>query len=217
MSILEGMNLHNTITKLSELIQFDLPGEDAHLPMSPLGRLKSSEALKTAVNHKLSAVSVILFEKEQQHNFILTQRQTYPGAHSGQIAFPGGKFEHSDKNTLQTAIRESKEEINIQLSHEMHLGKLTNVYIPVSNFLIEPHVFWAPKNFTLTPEKREVHSIFDAKIIDLLAEDNCVRRTISIGNNQTKEVPGFLLSNKFIWGATALILNELKILFKQIS
>jgi len=211
------MNRAFLMNRLSELIQFELPGEESHLPLSPLGRQKSSEALKKAENHKLSAVGIILFEQEQQYHFILTQRQTYSGTHSGQIAFPGGKFELADQHTLQTAIRESREEINIELTEQMHLGKLTNVYIPVSNFLIEPHVFYSPHSFELIPEQREVESIFDVDIVDLLNEENRVFRTISFGNNQTKEVPGFLLKNKFVWGATALILNELKTLLAKIA
>lgn len=205
------MNLHPHLSSIKKLIEKDLPGEEAHKTMSPLERPLSSLALKETKNYKESAVSVILFDKKQKAEIVLIKRQTYEGKHSGQIAFPGGKKEKHDSDLKQTSIRECKEEIGIDLLSEMYLGKLTPVYIPISNFYVEPHVFYLQTerlNFKL--DRFEVEEIFSIKMLDLLNPANQTTEQISIMTEFKKDIPCFKINNKIIWGATALMLNELK-------
>lgn len=193
-----------------------LPGEEAHLELSPLGRQKSSEALKGATSYRNSAVAVhILASNEPQ--ILLTQRSSYQGAHSGQISFPGGKMEPSDPNPLFTARRESFEETGLPLESGLELGELTEVYIPVSKFLVKPFVFLHPTvDWNWKKDDREVDEIFFLPLEKLL-DDNLRQSThIDLGNGMLlKNIPCFNYENKIIWGATAIVLNEFKQLIKN--
>jgi 8-oxo-dGTP pyrophosphatase MutT (NUDIX family) len=205
------MNLREKIVAIQNIILHDLPGENVHREMAPIDRLPSSIALKEVSDYKESAVSIILVENNQTTKIVLIQRPTYDGMHSGQIAFPGGKKELSDKNLLQTSIRECHEEIGIDLKSEIHLGQLTPVYIPVSNYYVEPHVFYFQKNemnYHLDPN--EVAEVFTIELMELLNPVNQTIEKIRITNEFIKEVPCFKIKEKTIWGATALMLNELK-------
>src|SRR5690554_6812073 len=106
-------NPDDTIQKIKESLELRLPGEEAHLAMSPSGRGRSSELLKGVdpTSYRPSAVALILYKKASEYRIILTQRATYNGKHSGQISFPGGRVENFDKSILEAAIRETKEEI----------------------------------------------------------------------------------------------------------
>lgn len=193
----------------------NLPGEDAHLELSPLGRMKSSEAIQHATGVKKSAVAVILYVGDELE-ITLTQRQVYEGKHSGQISFPGGKKELIDTTLLETAIRETYEEIGVQLTKDMYLGKLTDVYIPVSNFHVEPHVFLSPKKLYPQRDEREVKEVFCIKQRQLLNKENRKETVIHLGNELTKTVPCFEINERIIWGATAIILNELKYVLQNL-
>jgi 8-oxo-dGTP pyrophosphatase MutT (NUDIX family) len=204
--------------QLSYHLEHHLPGEIAHTPLSPSGRGVSSEALKTANNVKESAVAVILFETSNELKCTLIQRPHYEGAHSGQISFPGGKKEHQDTDLLITSMRETFEEIGIQLLHENLVGTLTSVYIPVSNFKVAPYVFYFPTTPMYKADNFEVAEIVEIKIKELLSESVIKQTSIPISNgNLLKDIPYFDLENKIIWGATALILNELREVIKNIQ
>lgn len=202
------------IQEIKSTLVNDLPGEDAHLLMSPLGRGKSSEALAFAKNIKYAAVAVILHHESDELQIILTQRASYDGIHGGQISFPGGRKDENDQNTIQTAIRESKEEIDLDLSDLHYLGKLTDVYIPVSNFLVYPEVFYLESLNELQPNY-EVAEIFNVTIKELLDEKNVSTMEVKVGDNLHLKVPCFSIKGKNIWGATAIILSELKVLVQK--
>ena len=199
------------IKQIQHAIQHQLPGEDAHIPMSPLKRKKSSEAYKLASNVKKSSVALILFSKNEELYSILIQRPLYKGNHSGQVCLPGGKYDPEDKDLLDTSLRESYEETGIPRDHLKFLGELTPVYIPVSNYYVAPYVFYINKVPEVFPDEREVQEIFFFKIKEILNKENTKRTTISISENKVlPDIPYFHIKNKIVWGATALILNEFK-------
>jgi 8-oxo-dGTP pyrophosphatase MutT (NUDIX family) len=203
---------------LNEWIPAKLPGEKVHAELFPL-RKPSSEALKDATVIKESAVAIHLFEKDEDLQIILTQRNTYDGAHSGQVSFPGGKMDDTDVNLIHTARRESYEEIGISIDDGQLIGELTEIYIPVSHFRVKPYVFFhANELIDLTPDPREVESIFFLPRLLLLADELLVKKDIVISSNFTlPNVPCFVMNNYTIWGATAIILNELKHILKENS
>jgi 8-oxo-dGTP pyrophosphatase MutT (NUDIX family) len=129
------------LTFLKNQITNELPGERAHVEMMPMRGL-SSDALKKANNAKESAVAIHLLQKEKGIEILLTQRNTYEGAHSGQISFPGGKRDASDEDSIHTARRESFEEIAMPFENGELIGPMTEIYIPVSNFHVKPYVFF---------------------------------------------------------------------------
>jgi 8-oxo-dGTP pyrophosphatase MutT (NUDIX family) len=189
----------------------NLPGESAHQKMAPLNRPLSSYAIKEATNIRESAVAVILFRKNDEIHCVLTQRQEYEGNHSGQISFPGGKKDESDVHLEETARRECFEEIGIPRSIGLLIGQLTDVFIPVSGFKVSPFVYFHHELPELIRNTREVAEIIDFPLFDLKNEAVISQMEITLPNGNTlKKVPYFNLSDKQVWGATALILSEIK-------
>jgi 8-oxo-dGTP pyrophosphatase MutT (NUDIX family) len=192
-----------------------LPGEEAHLEFSPI-RQKSSDALKNAQQFRDAAVAIVIYPSNNELFSLVIERQTYDGTHSGQISFPGGKVEESDQNLMHTAIRECFEEIGLELNESDFISELTPVFIPVSGFHVRPFIFYQenePTNFILS--EREVYQLAHISLKELTNEDNVVLKSLKIGNTILKDVPHFKLNEVEIWGATALMLNELKHLLKN--
>jgi 8-oxo-dGTP pyrophosphatase MutT (NUDIX family) len=188
-----------------------LPGEKAHLRMSPSNRPISSSALKNAIEVRDSAVAIVIFKKDNQLECILTQRADYEGNHGGQVSFPGGKKDPEDADLEETARRECYEEIGIPLHSGILLGQLTDVFIPVSGFLVKPFVYYHTELPQLIKNEREVAEILTFPLFDLKKEDLISSMEIRLPNGTIyKDIPYFNLSDKKVWGATALILNELR-------
>lgn len=206
-----------TVEIIKERFKYPLPGEAAHIPLSPSGRGISSETIKKAIHYKESAVALILFEERSQLNGILMQRQVYKGFHSGQVCFPGGKKEDFETNLSDTAIRETIEEIGLQEEKFNLLGELTPVFIPVSNFKIQPFVVQYTDIPLFNPDVREVKEVFSFPIEQLIQEDVIQRTKIQIADDEfLDDVPYFNINGKIVWGATALILNEFRDLLGSI-
>ena len=193
----------------------NLPGEAAHLEMIPY-RLASSLSKYNIDSVKHSAVMCLLFKRNNEIHCILMERTEDGGKHSGQISFPGGKKEKSDPNLEYTALRETHEEIGIHPDAVTLLGELTEVYIPISNFLIQPYIGIIEADFVFNISPLEVKSAFHFKATDLLEPTTRQKRTIKNHKGiSMKEIPCFELDNKIVWGATSLILNELKIILER--
>lgn len=205
---------HQLINRLRNEIH-NLPGEQAHKDMIPF-RLTASEALKKPLNYKLSAVLLLLYFEAGQAHFILTERQNYNGKHAGQISFPGGKIEESDKNTAETALRETHEEIGVHGSSVELLGRLTEVYIPVSEFLIHPYLGFTSQLPEIYADKREVKTVLHCSLNELTNEENRILTKIQTSSGiWMKDIPAFRLQEKVVWGATAIILNEFKLMLAR--
>ena len=203
---------------LKHAIEKGLPGEAAHLRMSPLKRPLSSFAIKEAETIRESAVAIILFPNENTHHCILIQRPIYDGTHSGQVSFPGGKKDLEDIHLEFTARREAFEEVGVELTENLLVGELTDVFIPVSGFKVKPFIYYHETLPSLKADEREVSEIFTFTIDELLNNDSFSTMEIKFPNGITqKNIPCFNLSNKQIWGATALILNELRELILNIK
>lgn len=204
--------------QIREILESGLPGEASHQKMAPLNRPLSSLAVQNSENIKESSVAILIIENDSIHEIVLIQRPVYDGSHSGQVSFPGGKKDDVDNDLLETAIRECYEEIGVRLEVDHYVGRLTPVFIPVSNFHVEANLFYLDSTPNFKQDSREVDSIFTIKLKDLLKDENVKSTTIHINDKfSLKNVPYFDLENKIIWGATALMLNELKDILKQIK
>lgn len=205
--------------KFSEELKNGVPGEKSHLKMAPINRPLSSVAIKTSSNIRESAVSINLFPDPDASMIkcILIQRPTYEGAHSGQVSFPGGKKEIDDEHLEYTARRETFEEVGIPINTGLLLGELTEVYIPISSFLVRPYIFYHEELPSLVPDSREVDHVFSFSLSELIDDTSISTMDVrfSTGIIQ-KNIPCFVLNGKEIWGATALILNELRDLILKI-
>jgi 8-oxo-dGTP pyrophosphatase MutT (NUDIX family) len=194
----------------------NLPGESAHLEMIPF-RLQTSRYSHLFNDAKLSAVMCLILNKDNEFHIILIERQTDGGRHSGQISFPGGKKDIEDIDLQETALRETEEEIGIAKSKIEVLGELTQVYIPVSNFLVKPFIGVVLEGFEYVLSENEVKSVFKFSIEDLIDEKS-IKKVDMDGYNGTKmkNIPCFILDGKIVWGATAIILNEVKTILKRL-
>lgn len=202
------------LRQLQHIFLQELPGESAHALMIPLDRQLTSQAIKQAINVRESAVGIYLAEIENELHVILIKRPEYDGAHSGQIAFPGGKVEVSDPTLEYTARRESFEEVGIAFHQGILLGNLSQVYIPVSNFRVNPFVYYLDQLPDFVLNQREVEQLIYLPIHELLNEDLVSTMTVQLNEKEARtNIPCFIYQNYKIWGATALMLSELKTLF----
>ena len=204
------------VSKLLEEIKNGIPGKESHAKMSPIKR-PISDLLKESATIRESAVAVILYPNEHEIECLLIQRPEYDGNHSGQISFPGGKKDSEDAHLEYTARRETFEEIGIPLSSGQLIGQLTEVYIPISNFLVQPIIYYHEKLPKLVRDKREVAEIFSFSLSELVGEECFSTMKVKlVSENNGTIVPCFLLGGKKIWGATAIILNEFRELLLQV-
>lgn len=193
------------------ILQFEkpLPGLASQMKMSPITRKLEIKKMKNRTFPKESAVLILFYPHRNKVYTVFIKRPKYPGVHSGQIAFPGGKFEEEDLNLTNTALREAKEEIGINPDHVTVVGTLTKLFIPPSNFNVLPVVGYANKRPEFISDPVEVDEIVEIKVDQLINPENNQHREI-LHRNQTKvKVPAYFINDQIIWGATAMIIHEL--------
>ena len=192
----------------TEKLKKELPGKAAHIEAAPFRRIDfSAEELMQA---RSSAVLILFYKKNNEMHIVLIQRPTYDGAHSGQIALPGGKVEKTDKDINYTALRETYEEVGVAIEDVEVITQLTDVYIPVSRFNVTPVVGlinYLP-NFKI--DNHEVEELIELKLSELVRIDKLEISKIKMARGGWLETPCFNFNGKIVWGATALILNELR-------
>jgi len=195
------------IDKIRHKLSQTLPGRIAQLKMAPALRQHYKGAPDDAT---VACVLVLLFPKNDNWHFTLIQRVSHKkDRHSGQISFPGGRLEEDDKSLLAGALREAEEEVGVARDEINVLGKLTQLYIPVSNFLVHPFVGFLEKMPEFVPQPSEVDSILEIPVAELNKKENKKTRDISGGKNIIlKNVPYFDFEGKVVWGATAMMLSE---------
>jgi len=209
MSILETIfNLKQFNKTLGEELNRGLPGFEAQKRMSPSIR---EHALKTH-NPNLaldSSVLLLFYPKNGQLYLPFIKRTTGNTNHSGQISLPGGKYEKSDTNRIATAIRETNEELGIDCKKIKILGYLTELYIPVSNFMVLPVLGYCENLPKFKQNAFEVEEVIEMSIKELFSTKNKDEFTF-VKNNITIQAPYFKANNHKIWGATAMILEEMR-------
>ena len=150
------MNINQLKYKLAE----KLPGIDSHIKMAPEHRAEELFKINPDdLNPRLSAVLIILFHEDGKLKIVFIRRSEYVGIHSGQIAFPGGRYEESDKDLKTTALREVEEEIGIKTDTVDILGHLTDLYIPPSNFMVRAFVGYVNEKPVFNINEREVQEV----------------------------------------------------------
>ncbi len=194
------------IHHLKSTLALPLPGREAQFKLEPPTRKNYPEKIPS--NVRLGAVLALFFPLNNSNRLIFIQRTQSRGVHSGQISFPGGKHEKTDQTMLNTAIRETIEEIGISPDEINILGKLSLLYIPPSNFLVHPFVGFVSKPPVFNPDPKEVSEVFSVSVSDLLNE-SCIQQMDTAVHNFKITVPCFYVNGKVIWGATAMILSEL--------
>jgi len=191
-----------------------LPGIEAQFKLAPKLRLNYNVKKIKANDPKIAAVLALFYPNQNNEvTLLLTKRANYNGTHSGQISFPGGKVEQSDLNLKQTALRETYEEVGIIDEDIEVIREFTEVYIPPSNFLVTPFIgiIYNKPVFKVSSEVAKIIEVPFSKLIDETSIGS-----IKITNSYMKEtsVPCFKIDDSIIWGATAMILSEIREVLK---
>lgn len=187
-----------------------LPGADSHRSMMSYVRQTAQEVRESSQGYREGAVMIVLHRHQEQWHTLLIERPEYDGVHSRQIAFPGGKKDPSDPDLLFTAIRETQEEVGIHPSAYEIIGQLSEVFIPPSNFVVRPYIAFCDTIPPLIPDPREVASVFSWNLNDLLSPQAVSRERVNVTGGLELEVNAFKAGEHIIWGATAMILAELR-------
>lgn len=203
------------ISDLADRLSRSLPGRNAHARMSPLPHRLDE---LPAEDHTRASVMVLLMGDEQEMYFPLIKRNPVSAhdPHKGQVSLPGGRREESDYNMLFTALRETQEEIGVPASDIKIVGALSELYIPVSNNLVYPYIGWYEGDLDFVLQEFEVFDILRCPVRHLIKEDLYTRRKLKTSYASSIEVPGFELEDAWVWGATAMILEELRELIHTI-
>ncbi|WP_424494287.1 NUDIX hydrolase [Salinimicrobium sp. GXAS 041] len=212
------MDFQEFKSKSPNLKKIKLPGEEAHYKLAPLLRLKELEQKEIEIRdaNKAGVLAVFYPDKSEKTHFVLILRKTYRGVHSNQVGFPGGRMEEGDKDLEQTALRETEEEVGIPQKEIKVLKQMTKIYIPPSNFWVQPFMGLMEKTPVLIPQESEVESVLEIALEDFMNDSALTRQKLSTSYAKNIEVPAFMLSGHIVWGATAMMLSEMKEVLRQV-
>lgn len=204
------MNYQEFKEILEKLEPDSLPGEKAQMELAPMGRNSLSESEIDFEAARKAAVLALFENYQGQAHLILTSRTTYPGAHSGQISFPGGSREEADQNYKDTALRETLEEIGVRIDTQQIWGALSPLYIPPSNFLVHPFLATSDERLEMIPEEKEVAAIHRIPFEQFLKTEAITYPKITLSNGFKIKSPAFEIDKLLIWGATAMMIGEIR-------
>lgn len=196
------------IGKLRSRLAHPLPGKEAHALMMPKLSSGSGVRFKNTREPRKGAVLLLLYEKEGELYFPLIQRPVYEGVHSGQIAFPGGRWEEQDTDLYHTALREANEEVGVDPDLISVLGTLSKFMVSASNHLVLPVVGHCSSEPVFRRDPYEVDEVIEARLEELLDQQKRKETEITTAQGYKLKSPYFELNGKVVWGATAMMLSE---------
>lgn len=200
--------MRDFITFLSNRLEKSLPGRDAQIEMAPKpvseGDMRQMDPPE-GVNQ--SSVLVLLFPNEEGKLELTLTLRSNDIDHGGQISFPGGRA-HEEESAVETALREAEEEVGIDPESVHVIGQLSDLYVSHSNNLVIPIVGFLNQrpNFQIDP--REVEEVFAVELDSLLHKKNLTVEDWNL-RSHTYKVPYWDIHRVPLWGATAMMLNEL--------
>ncbi len=208
------MELKKLGKKLKRRLSLKLPGNFAQSRFN----VQSNRPYNFDISEKdavPSAVLILIYKKDSELQFILTERAQTLDYHKGQISLPGGSQENNEILS-QTALRETHEEVGIDSAQITIIGELSPLFVPVTGFMIYPFVGMISKQFQITIDKNEVASAFSVSLNEMM-DDSLEKQEKRDLRGYKVEIPYFLLAGKKVWGATAMILSEFKQIIKEIT
>ena len=221
------------ISFLQQRLLQPLPGAASHMKMAPAHRMAEFDGIRGKdFNPRLSAVLVVLFHEDKNSELnqsvlprtsekdvptilnelkvVFIRRGEYVGIHSGQMAFPGGRYEESDIDLRETAMREVEEELGIQRDSYEIIGQLSDLYVPPSNFLVRAYVAYAHQRPAYQPDPREVQDVIEVNLNHFFNAENVKVKNFPAHNSvDNTSAPYYDVDGVVIWGATAMMLREL--------
>ncbi len=202
--------------KLKNELLKDLPGQSAHNMMMPTVRDDRMIIPTNQPPPTKSAVLILFYQDgEKSIKFPLIQRPSYNGAHSAQVSLPGGKVEKTDRDIVHTALREAEEEIGIDPEDVEVIGHLSDVFIWVSNYVVTPIVAITNQKPVFVKDDQEVDEIIETDLNDIIDLNKRKEGTILVRGKYKIQTPYFDIDKRIVWGATAMILNELSAVIEK--
>ena len=211
------MNFDVFFDAITTIVDLELPSTSAHVKMAPIERIKILEAgFENTTNARKAAVMMLFYPKNKQTHLVLIIRNSYTGVHASQIAFPGGKVEVTDEDLKATALRETHEEIGVHPEKITVLRDFSSIYIPPSNFLVFPFLGITTSELEFTLQEDEVAGIIEMPLSLLMDDTIVIKKLITTSYAKMIEVPVFQIGKHAVWGATAMMLSELKEALKKV-
>ena len=204
------MNLN--LEDIRAALQQPLPGLVAQIKFAPEYRLPGLREDPPA-NARPAGVLILLYPHNGEWHFPLMRRVEDGLTHSGQISLPGGSQE-AGESIRETALREACEEVGAACAEVDVLGQLTTIYIPPSNFLVTPTVGQVEHRPDFKCDPREVAELIEVPLATLF-DPKVVKREPWTLRDMQVEVPFFQIGLHKVWGATAMILSELKMILEK--
>lgn len=200
---------------LNKRLAGPLPGSLAHEPLraKPIGDAIPKFEHKTPP--KPGSVLILICPQADTFIFPLIKRPDYLGMHSGQVSFPGGKAEPGE-TAVQTALRETQEEIGVDGSKVEVIGRLSDFYVVPSNFMVTPVVGFTSSPVSFQPDQHEVVRILFGRISELITDHAVKSKEIRVANRYTMLAPHFEIDGEVVWGATAMMLNEFRMILREV-
>ena len=210
------MDFQEFLKYVPKIEAVELPASEAHFIMAPLERINSYKNQRFGDKiPKIAAVMMLFYPKNGVTHLVLIVRNSYKGVHSAQIAFPGGKFEPKDITFQNTALRETQEEIGIHSDSINVVRAFTHLYIPPSNFMVYPFLGICKEEIKFFPDIKEVADIIELSLTDFLSDEIIVSTQMQTSYADNITIPAFKINEHIVWGATAMILSELKEVLKK--
>ena len=196
-----------------------LKGHHSHQKMAPASRSGDVEVARSNGNietAKKSAVMILMYNDEFGTKVIFIRRSFYVGIHAGQIAFPGGRFEEEDITVENTALREIEEEIGIKPKEINVVGRLSDIFVPVSNFIISVFVGFLDEKPEYKIDEREVAEIIEVELSEFFQNDVISEKEFLVpSTSKSVKAPYYKVGNIELWGASAMVMSELIDMLKQ--
>lgn len=200
-----GVSDNLTAASIRKALLAPLPGREAQLRMSTKPRPGDKPPFDET-RFRDGAVLILLYPLGAGLHLPLTKRTSLVDSHKGHISFPGGARK-PDETLAQTALRESSEEIGVDVTEESILGELSVIYVPVSRYKVTPFVAAIERRPQYHPDTNEVEEIIEVPLSLFLDREN-VYREWQVHMNTRMLVPFYRFRKHKIWGATAMILSE---------
>lgn len=205
----------NFITDLTTQLANDLPGADAQYSMAHAVRRSYK---KGGPDTRVACVLILFYPKDGEWHLAFIERTSNDNPndrHKGQIGFPGGKVETIDHSLAETALREAWEEVGIPQEEVTLIGRLTELHIPVSKFVVHPFVGYMDRRPDFVRQPSEVARILEVPFSTFLKKETYQRKDVMLSTQvKLREVPYFDVNGTVIWGATAMMLGELMAVVK---
>jgi 8-oxo-dGTP pyrophosphatase MutT (NUDIX family) len=183
----------------------ELPGPAAQLRLAPRPRVgwKPGECPEDC---RHSGTLVLLYPRAGETHLLLTLRDRALQNHAGQVSFPGGAVEPGE-SFAAAALREAQEETGVEPATVRVLGTLSPLHVPVSRFVVHPHVAITPERPDFRPKRGEVARLLEVPLEDLRDPSRLGVEPRRFGTGEM-QVPFLHLNGEKVWGATGMVLAE---------